>query len=353
MVPPVSPLLEPDFVMMRAELITRTVRPAVAPLTRAASLVLLAMAKPGDWACDECGASPNFARRTECFRCGAPKPRDARPADRTQPEFRSGRNQPEFRENFEGTRVFVENLSYDTTWGSLKDAFIAEGYPVVYASVSTTPRGESKGHGIVQFETSHAAQHAMDSMTGYELDGRTLNVRPDYQEQNRRQGLQGSKVGDWECSECGAFPNFARRTSCFKCGAPRPAEDTPTGASSPERRPPREGSTSPRTNARDPWKAREWSRVAGSDDEGMDVDEAVVMSLLEQRDAAREARDYSTADRLLDELQDLGVYVNDARRQRAWWVGRRADGGNDERRQSRGRRQWYSEGGGEVDGDQW
>ena len=29
--------------------------------------------KPGDWLCEQCNAN-NFARRTECFRCGAPKP---------------------------------------------------------------------------------------------------------------------------------------------------------------------------------------------------------------------------------------------------------------------------------------
>ena len=28
--------------------------------------------KPGDWICDSCGVN-NFARREECFRCGAPK----------------------------------------------------------------------------------------------------------------------------------------------------------------------------------------------------------------------------------------------------------------------------------------
>lgn len=30
--------------------------------------------KPRDWTCTECGASPNFASRRECFRCGAPRP---------------------------------------------------------------------------------------------------------------------------------------------------------------------------------------------------------------------------------------------------------------------------------------
>merc|ERR1719499_1761879 len=31
--------------------------------------------KPGDWDCLDCGAM-NFASRTECFKCGARKPRD-------------------------------------------------------------------------------------------------------------------------------------------------------------------------------------------------------------------------------------------------------------------------------------
>merc|ERR1719289_377834 len=29
--------------------------------------------KPGDWACPSCNAN-NFARRTDCFKCGTPKP---------------------------------------------------------------------------------------------------------------------------------------------------------------------------------------------------------------------------------------------------------------------------------------
>lgn len=33
-------------------------------------------ASPGDWICPECGTS-SFAKRTECFGCGAPRPRDA------------------------------------------------------------------------------------------------------------------------------------------------------------------------------------------------------------------------------------------------------------------------------------
>mmetsp|Transcript_88374 Transcript_88374/g.279661 ORF Transcript_88374/g.279661 Transcript_88374/m.279661 type:complete len:137 (-) Transcript_88374:55-465(-) len=31
--------------------------------------------RPGDWSCSSCGMN-NFARRTECFKCGTPKPSD-------------------------------------------------------------------------------------------------------------------------------------------------------------------------------------------------------------------------------------------------------------------------------------
>ena len=99
--------------------------------------------KPGDWTCDECGAAPNFASRTECFRCGAPKPERGGGG--------GGGGAPEFRQNFEGTRCFVENLSFETDWRMLKDAFSYEGYPVVYASVSEDRNtGRSKGHGSAQ-----------------------------------------------------------------------------------------------------------------------------------------------------------------------------------------------------------
>lgn len=257
--------------------------------------------KPGDWECPECGASPVFASRSSCFRCGAPKPAGSGSAldARKDPEG------PEFRDNFQGTRCFVENLSFDTDWQSLKDAFSYEGYPIVYASVSThRDTGRSKGHGIVQFETAHAAEHAIAEMTGYELDGRFINVRPDFQERQRR---DGTSAGRGE-------------------GARGKAKS-------------------------ESWMNREWSRVEGTGDgtDDANVVEGEVNELLSKRDGAREARDFEVADGLLEDLERMGVYVDDARRQRVWWVGRRADGQESRRgsRAARGRRDWYSGGSGD------
>jgi hypothetical protein len=165
-----------------------------------------------------------------------------------------GGHEAEFRREFKGTRCFVENLSFDTDWVSLKDAFASEGYPIVYASVSTErDSGRSKGHGVVQFETVHAAEHAMEQMTGFELDGRLINVRPDYQERDRR---ENSAAGGGK-------------------GGGQVAEDAAVLGGDGNAR-------------REAWKNRAWTRVAGSGD-GDDVDEDEILAKLLERDTARRA----------------------------------------------------------------
>jgi len=257
---------------------------------------------PGDWTCGGCGASPVFARHTECFRCGAPRPEED---DGRTVGGRERPAEPEFRAQFERTRVFVENLPPDVDWQRLKDHFLDENYPVVYASVSTDASGRSKGHGIVQFETVHAAQHAIDYMTGSTLDGADLNVRPDYQEARRRQpgaaGAEGERRSGGEGHRDGADDRLAGGRGG---GTKRDRAAAPP---------------------REPWMSREWRRVEGSLDGEAEMDVDEVLTLLAARDDARERRDYAEADELLHELGNLGVSVDDARRQRTWWVGRRVD----------------------------
>ena len=73
----------------------------------------------------------------------------------------------------------MENLSFDTDWRSLKDAFYDEGYPIVYASVSEDREtGRSKGHGIVQFETEHAAKHAIEQVQAIDMPFALLSSSP-------------------------------------------------------------------------------------------------------------------------------------------------------------------------------
>ena len=102
----------------------------------------------------------------------------------------------EFRERFAETKIFVENLSFETDWMALKDHFIDAGYPTVYASVSyDKERGRSKGCGIVQFETVDAMNAAVEQMTGSMLDGRSINCRPDAKGNQRGGGYGGDRGG--------------------------------------------------------------------------------------------------------------------------------------------------------------
>ena len=72
-------------------------------------------------------------------------------------------------------KVFVGNLSYDTTWKGLKDHFARAGN-VEYAEVLEGPNGRSKGIGIVRFGTEEEALAAIDELTETDLDGREIFV---------------------------------------------------------------------------------------------------------------------------------------------------------------------------------
>lgn len=88
-----------------------------------------------------------------------------------------GEGPKEFHENWQNTRVFVTNLSWDTTWEDLKDKMKEVGN-VVYASVSCE-NGRSKGCGLVQFETVAEADAAISQLNGATFMGREIEVRED------------------------------------------------------------------------------------------------------------------------------------------------------------------------------
>lgn len=257
----------------------------------------------------------------------------------------------EWKADFGGTRIFVENLSYDTTWTGLKSHFAQNGYPVVYASVSETPSGESKGCGLLQFETAHAAADAIERMTGSELDGRSINCRRDAQEAGRRKSNQSAPARP----RAEARPDVsakAWRSDAQELGRrPRDASSSPA-------RPRVEEKPEADTEA---WRSREWSRVPGTLDGESHVSAKDVLALLAKRDAARELKDFASADALLDELEDLGVHLDDARRQRVWWLGWRVEGEAGAQREaparrsaaasSRGRRAWFNSAGDDTGDD--
>ena len=77
-----------------------------------------------------------------------------------------------------GCKLFVGNLSYDTTSASLEECMKRAGV-VVSAEVKERRDGKSAGFGIVEFADQATAQNAIASLTDYELDGRSIFVRED------------------------------------------------------------------------------------------------------------------------------------------------------------------------------
>lgn len=77
-----------------------------------------------------------------------------------------------------GRQLFVGNLSWSTTWQSLKDHFRGVG-EVEYVEVAAEPRGRSKGYGTVRYATADLALAAIQAYHDSELDGRNILVRLD------------------------------------------------------------------------------------------------------------------------------------------------------------------------------
>ncbi|KAL3145130.1 hypothetical protein ABBQ38_001734 [Trebouxia sp. C0009 RCD-2024] len=77
-----------------------------------------------------------------------------------------------------GRRLFVNNLSPDTTWQTLKDYFRSCGN-VVHTDVFTDAEGQPKGAGIVEYQHPDEALQAISRLTNTTLDGNQIRVRED------------------------------------------------------------------------------------------------------------------------------------------------------------------------------
>lgn len=90
-----------------------------------------------------------------------------------------------------GRRLFVSNLTWDTTWQELKDHFKPAG-KVVHTDILMV--GErSKGCGIVEFESPQEALRAISTLSNTELKGRQILVREDREDKSVKETGQGNK----------------------------------------------------------------------------------------------------------------------------------------------------------------
>ena len=75
-----------------------------------------------------------------------------------------------------GSKLYVGNLSYDTTSQDLNTLFAAQGTVTSAEVLQDRETGRSKGFGFVQMSTDEEAQAAIAALSGKEHDGRSLTV---------------------------------------------------------------------------------------------------------------------------------------------------------------------------------
>ena len=226
----------------------------------------------------------------------APPPIGNRPPGRS---VETATTTPTFKEDFQGTRVFVQGLPVEATWKDLKDHFKRSlpNVELVFASVSIDKQtGKSKQCGIVQFETPNMAQMAIREMRDHPMDGAKLYVRGDVQESSKRDISRDRGVG---------------------------GGDTYVGKR-------REEYVTYRNDGKKISIATEWKR-ANDKDEGDDggasdswynlKDEELkeIEDLIQKRDAQRRQNNYKMSDKLRETLkEEFGVHLDD--RLKLWWT---------------------------------
>ena len=74
------------------------------------------------------------------------------------------------------TKIYVGNLSYDTTEEQIKEAFAGMGAIESVSLVTDRDTGRSKGFAFVEMTDQAEAKSAIEQLNGTEVDGRTMNV---------------------------------------------------------------------------------------------------------------------------------------------------------------------------------
>ena len=89
-------------------------------------------------------------------------------------------------------KLYVGNLSYDTTEATLTELFGAVGEVVSVNIIIDRRTGRPHGYGFVEMADDSAAQQAISQLNGQDVDGRSIKV-----EEARPPRPRGER-GDWQ-----------------------------------------------------------------------------------------------------------------------------------------------------------
>jgi RNA recognition motif-containing protein len=92
-------------------------------------------------------------------------------------------------------KLYVGNLSFNTTENDLHDAFSAHGKVVEANLMVERESGRPRGFGFVTMSTDEEAQQAIQALNGADLDGRPLTVNVARPRESRPSGGGGGGRG--------------------------------------------------------------------------------------------------------------------------------------------------------------
>ncbi len=93
------------------------------------------------------------------------------------------------------SKLYVGNLSYNTTSSDLEQLFSQHGAVQSAEIISDRDTGRSKGFGFVQMGSDQEAQAAIDALNGQNVDGRNLTVNVAKPREDRPRGGGGGGYG--------------------------------------------------------------------------------------------------------------------------------------------------------------
>ena len=94
-------------------------------------------------------------------------------------------------------KLFVGNLSFDTTYAQLRDLFSEIGIVDSCILILDRDTEQSKGYGFVEMNSLQAANAAIERFNGQDLNGRVLHV-----DEAR---AKESRIDDDAYGECRAY----------------------------------------------------------------------------------------------------------------------------------------------------
>jgi len=95
------------------------------------------------------------------------------------------------------TKLYVGNMSFDTTESDLRDAFAAYGEVQSVNIISDRETGRPRGFAFVEMTSDSEAQAAIDGLNGHDLQGRNLTVNVAKPRENRGGGGGGGGRGGY------------------------------------------------------------------------------------------------------------------------------------------------------------